>query len=201
MVYTLNPTTNGRAYTLFQGKDGNFYGTGEIGTPCDAQGTVFKFTPSGQFTILYSFPAFARVGGNLVQASDGNFYGAVEGGQTSIFRMTPSGSVTLLYQLQAGEGSTVIALLQASDGNLWGLTSDGGPVPARPGAVFAVTTQGSSVSSAAFTCATTGCMPSGMIQGSDGAFYGTATSGGSAPGRNPMGTLFKIDAGLPRLEH
>jgi hypothetical protein len=138
----------------------------------------------------------------LVQATDGNFYGAVEeGGATTIFRMTRSGSVSLIYQLQSSEGTSVVQMLQASDGNLWGLTSDGGPQPARPGAVFAVTPQGSSVTSAALDCATTGCTPWGMIQGSDGAFYGTATSGGKAPGRNPMGTLFKIDAGLPGLQH
>jgi len=200
-LYTLNANTDGAASTLIQGKDGNFYGTGELGTPCDRQGSVFRLTPSGQFTILYSFPARSYIGGNLVQASDGNFYGAVENGTTTIFRMTPSGSVSLLYQLQADEGLAVVSLLQASDGNLWGLTSDGGPQPARPGAVFAVTTKGTSVTSAAFDCATTGCAPSGMIQGIDGAFYGIAGSGGNAPSRNPMGTLFKIDAGLVGLQH
>ncbi|MGB9197778.1 MAG: choice-of-anchor tandem repeat GloVer-containing protein [Terriglobales bacterium] len=197
VLYTLNSETDGYASTLMQGSDGNFYGTGAIGTPCDRQGTVFQFTSGGQFNILTTFEAFATVGGNLVQASDGNFYGAHEyGGTTTIFRMTPGGTVTMLYQLQAGEGSEVVSLMQASDGNLWGLTSDGGPQPARPGAVFAATTGGSHVADAAFNCSTTGCTPTGMIQGSDGNFYGIAISGGSAPGKNPMGTLFKIDAGL-----
>ena len=85
-----------------------------------------------------------------------------------------------------------MSLLQASDGNLWALTPDGGPVPDRPGAAFAITTSGTNVADAVFDCGTTGCTPSGMIQGSDGALYGIAQSGGSAPGRNPMGTLFKI---------
>ncbi|MGA9643730.1 MAG: choice-of-anchor tandem repeat GloVer-containing protein [Terriglobales bacterium] len=197
VFYTLNSETNGWASTLLQGSDGNFYGTGEIGTPCDRQGTVFRLTPSGQFSILTSFQAFELVGGNLVRATDGNLYGAAEyGGTTNIFRMTTAGKVTLLYQLQSGEGSTVVSLMQASDGNLWGLTSDGGPQPARAGAVFAVTTGGAHVADAAFTCATTGCTPTGMIQGADGSFYGIAISGGSAPGKNPMGTLFKVDAGL-----
>lgn len=196
-VYTLDPSKDGWATTLMQGSDGNFYGTGETGTPCDRQGTVFKFTSSGQFSILYDFPARSFIGGNLVQASDGNFYGALENGQTTIFRITPAGSMTLLYQLQSTEGYSVVSLMQASDGNLWGLTTDGGPQPARPGAVFAITTNGSHVADAAFDCASTGCTPSGMIQGSDGAFYGNAISGGSAPGRNPEGTLFKIEAGLP----
>jgi len=197
--YTLNPTTDGAALTLMQGSDGNFYGTGALGTPCDRQGSIFKLTPNGVFSVLYSFPARSYIGGNLVQATDGNLYGAVDNGSTSIFRLTTTGTVTVLYQLQSTEGTAVVSLLQASDGNLWGLTSDGGPQPARAGAVFAVTTSGSSVASAAFDCSTTGCTPSGMIQGSDGALYGVAISGGSAPGKNPMGTLFKIEAGLPAL--
>jgi hypothetical protein len=35
-----------------------------------------------------------------------------------------------------------------------------------------------------------------MILGKDGNFYGIATVGGHAPNRNPVGTLFKINAGL-----
>jgi uncharacterized repeat protein (TIGR03803 family) len=202
LVYALNNSTDGYALTLMQGSDGNFYGTGAIGTPCDRQGTVFKYLPGGKFTILTSFQAFQEVVGNLVQATDGNFYGAADyGGATSIFRMTAAGTVTTLYQLQSEEGSAVASLMQASDGNLWGLTTDGGPQPARPGAVFAVTTSGSHVADAYFTCSTTGCTPSGMIQGADGNFYGIAADGGSAAGKNPMGTLFKIDAGLPPLQH
>lgn len=127
--------------------------------------------------------------------SNGNFYGAVA---SSIFQKTSAGSVSTIYNLQGEDGYTVVQLLQASDGNMWVLTSDGGPQPARPGAVFAVTLQGSEITSAAFTCATTGCSPTGRIQGSDGAFYGIAAQGGSAPKQNPLGTLFKIDAGLAR---
>jgi hypothetical protein len=63
------------------------------------------------------------------------------------------------------------------------------------GEVFAISLQGSKVASAAFNCAIAGCSPTGMIQGSDGAFYGIAGQGGSAA-KNPYGTVFKIDAGL-----
>ena len=196
MFYTLSES-QGFAATLMVGADGNFYGTGGVGTPCDRQATVFKLTTGGAFSILYSFPAGTRIGGNLVQGTDGNFYGAVDNGYgTSIFQLTPAGTVNLIYQLQGEEGTEVVSLFQASDGNLWGLTADGGPQPARPGALFGVSTSGSHVADAYFDCSTTGCMPSGMIQGSDGNFYGIATSGGSSPGRNPMGTLFKVVTGL-----
>ena len=150
---------------------------------------VFKMTPSGKFTTLTTFGRLEYVADTLAQASDGNFYGSVAG---TIFRMTPAGAVTTIYNLQGEDGFLVIQIQQASDHNLWVLTSDGGPQPARPGEVFALTLQGSEVASAAFDCAATGCSPTGMMQGSDGAFYGIAAQGGSAAGQNPLGTLFKI---------
>jgi hypothetical protein len=185
--------TEGRVGFLTQGKDGNFYGTGSIGSACRERGTVFKMTPSGTFTLLTTFGDLQYASDTLVLASDGNFYGAVAG---SIFQLTPAGAVNTIYTLQGEDGFSVVQMMQASDGNLWVLTSDGGPQPGRPGAVFAVTTGGKNVAEAYFDCASTGCNPTGMMQGSDGAFYGIGGQGGSAPGQNPEGTVFKINAGL-----
>jgi uncharacterized repeat protein (TIGR03803 family) len=193
VVHTLNPDTEGRASVMIRGQDGNFYGTGAIGSACQEHGIVFKLTPSGTFTTLATFGDLELASDTLVQASNGNFYGSVAG---TIFQMTPSGTVSTIYTLKGEDGLTVVQIQQASDGNLWVLTGDGGPQPARPGEVFAVTLQGSEVASAAFTCATNGCSPAGMIQGTDGSFYGVAEQGGSAAGQSPLGTLFKIDAGL-----
>jgi hypothetical protein len=53
--------------TLVQGADGNFYGTTLFGD-------IFKMTPAGALTTLYTFPNF-RPENSLMQASDGNFYG------------------------------------------------------------------------------------------------------------------------------
>ncbi|MGH8297439.1 MAG: choice-of-anchor tandem repeat GloVer-containing protein, partial [Steroidobacteraceae bacterium] len=62
---------------LIQASDGNFYGT-TYGGGANSDGTVFKLTPSGSETVLYSF-AGGSDGANpraaLIQASDGNFYG------------------------------------------------------------------------------------------------------------------------------
>lgn len=193
VVHTLNPTTEGRAEVLIQGKNGNFYGTGSIGNACQEHGTVFTMTTSGAFRLLTTFGDLQLVRDTLVQATDGNFYGSVD---SSIFRITPKGQVTTIYSLQGDDGNTVVQIMQASDGNLWVLTSDGGPQPARPGEAFAVTLKGSEIATAAFNCASSGCSPTGMMQGSDGNFYGIGAQGGSAPGQNPYGTVFKIDAGL-----
>ncbi len=105
VVHTLNPSTEGRAGVLIQGTNGNFYGTGSIGSACETKGTVFTMTPSGTVTILATFGTLDFVSNTLVQASDGNFYGSVAG---TIFQMTPAGAVKTIYTLQGEDGSTVI---------------------------------------------------------------------------------------------
>jgi uncharacterized repeat protein (TIGR03803 family) len=188
LVHALDPNTEGTAGFLIQASDGNFYGTGWL---ANDQGTVFRVTPSGHFTILHQFQIGLAASSNLVQASDGYIYGAtgLSGAGTGIFRMTLSGDLQFIHQMTDTEGYSPLQLLQASDGNLWGLSDF------RNGSFFAVTLGGASVTSGPFTCATTGCQPQGMIQGRDGNFYGTAIMGGTFPG-NPEGTIFKIAAGL-----
>ena len=150
---------------LIQGSDGNLYGTTATGgapsTTCpQGCGTVFKITPAGTETVLYSFgnsPADGQgPSGALVLASDGNFYGATaSGGSTAlsgtpnsncqngcgtVYRITPSGIETVLYSFgsTADDGVGPIgALFQASDGNLYGATVAGGP--ANAGTVFKLT--------------------------------------------------------------
>ena len=190
LVYALNSTTDGTASTLIQGADGNFYGTG---TQEIEAGTIFRVTPAGQFTILYQLPNGETITSNLVQATDGNFYGGTSYG--TVFQFTLAGQFTDIAHLTQAEGPSPSFLLQASDGNLWGLSESGGIAPDRPGTVFAVSLSGSVITSAAFTCASTGCNPESMVQGSDGNFYGLAIKGGHAA-TNPLGTVFKIDAGL-----
>ncbi len=190
LIYTL-ASGDGVAKTLIQGKDGNFYGTGELG--CE-QGTLFKVTPAGVFTLLHTNDAIDPIISNLVQASDGNFYGAASAG---VFRITPSGTFKTIHVLTQAQGGEANQLLQASDGNLWGISTNGGIAPDRPGTIFALTLEGKIVTGAEFNCTTTGCNPLGFIQGQDGSFYGTAGAAGSVTGRNAMGTVFKVDAGLP----
>lgn len=188
LVYSLNPTTDGTAKTLMQGSDGNFYGTGLL---AEESGTVFQVSPTGQFSILYHFPNFNYTTSNLVQATNGNLYG---GATSGIFQLTTSGVFKTIVQLTQAQGPTATFLMQASDGNLWGLSVNGGTAPNRPGTVFAVSTTGTVVTSTEFKC-TLGCDPGSMIQGSDGNFYGNAIAGGTGKG-HALGTVFKIAAGL-----
>ena len=142
---------------LVQATDGNLYGTTQIGgantSGCGGQGcgTVFKITPSGTLTTLYSFcsqsgcPDGANPYSRLVQATDGNFYGTTvsggaftycgfAGGCGTVFKITPSGSLTTLHSFDGGDGAGPLGLVQATGGNFYGTTSSGGgPTPATAG--------------------------------------------------------------------
>ena len=174
----------GLATRLIQARDGNFYGAANI---------IFRLTPTGQLAVLHRFqyPLFPT--SPLIQGSDGYFYGATGGSGpgTGIFRISLSGYFAFIHQMTDAEGYGPVQLLQASDGNIWGISDF------RNGSFFSISPSGVSQLSGAFSCATTGCAPTGFIEASDGNFYGVAESGGHAPGQNPLGTIFKIAAGLP----
>jgi uncharacterized repeat protein (TIGR03803 family) len=193
---------------LFLAADGHLYGTTESGGVnqsdfCYAAkfynasgcGTAFRITLDGTFTKLHDF--YTEADGyqaspstGMVQAGDGNFYGmavqAFPSGQASLFRMTPSGSVTPLrvFAADGSEGSWAYAgLTVARDGALYGTSgSHGGP--GACGVVFRAGLDGSFAKLHVFTGVETGtvgdgCLPrSPLLQGADGAFYGTTQYGG-----------------------
>ena len=124
---------------LVQGRDGNFYGTTYTGG-ANCAGTIFKITPGGTFTTLYNFCSQANCADGsaprgLIQATDGNFYGTISAGGSSnsgiIFKFTPGGVPTTLHSFCSqspcadGAGGSY-ALVQASDGNMYGTTGLGG---------------------------------------------------------------------------
>ncbi len=210
---------------LTQGRDGNFYGTTSSGGAgnvqfyyCDpnACGTAFKITAAGQLTTLYSFcvqtncPDGAIPLGNLVEAADGDFYGATRYGGTAtsyggtVFKLTTGGTLTTLYSFCAqtncadGQGPNG-GLVQGTIGNFYGTTVVGGAYNdagcnAYCGTVFAMTPAGVLTTLHNF-CAETNCADgdrpaAGLIQGTDGNFYGT-TAGNLAEGPT-LGTAFEI---------
>jgi uncharacterized repeat protein (TIGR03803 family) len=176
-------------HTLIQGSDGDFYGTTLAGGTSNV-GTIFKITPSGSESVFYSFAAIPYSG--LVQSSDGNIYGTTASGGTSgrgtVFKITPGGTQSVLYSFPAGSSDPYTGLIQGSDGNLYGTTGAGGA--SDDGTVFKITTSGiESVLHAFPKTGSDGETPyAGLIQGSDGNFYGTTYFGGA----NNLGAVFKV---------
>lgn len=127
---------------LVQAADGNFYGTtywGGSSDNCDdlaypGCGTVFKMTPSGAVTVLYSFDNTSGLGplAALIQGSDGNFYGTTHFGGSgeysgTVFRITAAGNLSLLHDFDGPDGSQPWAgLMQARNGIFYGTASTGG---------------------------------------------------------------------------
>ena len=183
-----------------QGSDGNFYGTTVDGGTHNA-GTVFKISTNGVLTTLYSFTGAGEDGdyptAGLVQGSDGNFYGTTEYGGANedgtVFKISTNGALTSLYSFTGtNDGEYPQAgLVQGSDGNFYGTTSGGGTNGYGDGTVFKISTNGVLTSLYSFTGANDGANPyAGLVQGSDGNFYGTTSSGGTYSN----GTVFKISA-------
>ena len=186
---------------LVQGNDGNFYGTtyGSWVGP-SGLGTVFRISAGGSLTNLWSFTG-GTDGANpydgLVQGSDGNFYGTTVGsgagpsGYGTVFRISPGGSLTTLWSFTNGlDGANSYATLaQGVDGNFYGTTESGGAN--GWGTVFSISPTGALSNLWEFTGCSDGAYPAaGLVQGSDGNFYGTTYGSGSGP--FGYGTVFRI---------
>jgi uncharacterized repeat protein (TIGR03803 family) len=213
VLYSFKGYPNDPAYAsgLFQASDGNFYGTSQFGGP-DNKGTVFKVTPSGIETVLYSFGAVANdpagLFSALVEGDDGNFYGTSGFGGTNndgaVFKITPEGILTLVHSFAGGsnDGSDPSGLLKGSDGNFYGVTVSAGPNDT--GIVYQLTPAGVETIVYAFDPSFGGSHPDGPLsQDSDGNLYGGTGAGGyprtvcgnqgcSSTGQS--GTIFEITA-------
>jgi uncharacterized repeat protein (TIGR03803 family) len=207
---------------LVQGADGNLYGTTPVGGRnggCyidggNGCGTVFKITPAGTLTTLYSFCSQSACadGGNpgtgLVQATNGELYGTtyVGGayGSGTVFKITQSGTLKTLHSFCAHntqngctDGHDPVALVQASDGNFYGTTTYGGASDtcnSGCGTVFKMTPTGKLTTLYSFEGG--GCpescyvLPVGLVQDTNGTFYGTTRSG------SVFGSVFSLSVGL-----
>ena len=193
---------------VIEASDNNFYGT-TYGGGSKNYGTIYRITPKGVLTTLYSFCTETRCAdgihpyASLIQGSDGNFYGTTsQGGATNygtIFRITPSDRFTTLHsfcgQTNCPDGARPwSALLQASDGNFYGTSYAGGANLA--GTVFRMTPTGALTTIYSF-CAQTNCTDgttpvASMIEATDGNLYGTTLMGGSSACQFGCGTIFQL---------
>ncbi len=202
---------------LTEGSDGNLYGTTRSGGAAD-EGEVFRITPAGEFTVLYSFGAIPFDGvlpyAGVVQGNDGNLYGTTVGGGSggagTVFQVTPQGDETVIYsfcsQPTCSDGANPMApLIEGTDGSFYGTTLEGGNSNSECsnvgcGTIFKITPQGSLTTLYRF-CAQTACEDglqpdAGLLQATNGLLYGVTTFGGGKPCPQGCGTVFSLDVGL-----
>jgi uncharacterized repeat protein (TIGR03803 family) len=135
----------------------------------------------------------------VMQASDGNFYGVTHyfgpaDGRGTVYRMTPTGEVTVLHTFHGGTSDGEEpkgGVIKASDGNLYGTTAFGGQY--SRGIVYRVSLTGDFAILHHFSGPDGGYPTAELIQGSDGALYGVTYGGGSFD----RGTAFRLPLSGP----
>jgi uncharacterized repeat protein (TIGR03803 family) len=199
---------------VLQAADGSLYGT----TGSSAAfffGTLYKITTKGAFTTLHGFTGADGFlpAQNLAQAPDGNIYGTTYWGGVNnecangcgtAFQFNPTtGTFKTIYnfctETNCADGSAPNGVMLGSDGNLYGTTQGGGNAW---GTVFELTPAGALTTLYAF-CAQTNCIDgsipqAGLLQATNGTFYGVTTWGGAsaADGSVGDGTVFSVSVGL-----
>jgi uncharacterized repeat protein (TIGR03803 family) len=194
---------------LVQGSDDNFYGVainGGSGLGGGYKGTIFKMTPGGTVSNLFSFgpqivpsSAGSYPNGSLVEGKDGDFYGATQtgahNGDGAIYKIDANGNFTPLYAFagRGGQDPTGPFVL-GNDGNFYGMTVSGGTYGL--GTIFKVTTNGTLTYLVNFN-GTNGANENPieyqpnygpLVLATDGNFYGTTPSGGASND----GTIFMM---------
>jgi uncharacterized repeat protein (TIGR03803 family) len=177
-----------------QGSDGNFYGTTNNGGPnttCNC-GVVYQATPAGAITVIYTFPSGQGSPlGQLVEGSDGNFWGVTSGvafiSAGELYKISPSGDFTVVHTFAGGSNGDgagpVSGLIAGSDGNLYGVTNAGGT--ANVGTIYNVDPSTDAYAVLYSFCGDVSCvffLPGPvLLQDTNGTFYGN-TNGNSDGG-------------------
>lgn len=220
VLYTFKYSTDGGKTTggLVQDSSGNLYGVAEVGGDLNCKygstgflgcGVVFKVTPGGEETVLYSFHGGtdgAGPAGTLIRDGAGNFYGTTFAGGNpncsfgagdgcgTIFKLDASGAETVLYRFRNGNDGAAPggALYRDASGNLWGTAQFGGNtscVPSGCGTIFRLDGTGH-FKSHPLVQSSEGSSPiGGLISDSLGNVFGTA----QFDGPNGGGTLFRLN--------
>jgi uncharacterized repeat protein (TIGR03803 family) len=207
-IHNFNGIPDGGAplATMTQAPNGKLYGTASDLGNAGSYGTVFTITTKGKFTVVHQFNNTdgAYPFGGLILGADGNFYGQTDLGGASdfgafgtVYKMTPSGKVTTLHSFEQTDGDNPISpLVQGTDGNFYGTVSYGGKHP-NFGTIFKITPSGKFTTLHNFD-GTHGAYPyAGLIQATNGEFYGATYAGGSSTACSfGCGTVFSLSVGL-----
>ncbi len=193
---------------LIRDSQGNLYGAG-AGSGTFKEGTVFKFSPSGHETVLYSFCSQnacvdgSRPEASLIRDDRGNLYGTTVAGGVGdagvVFKLDTAGKETVLHSFCSEQdcsdgGDPMAGLVRDAQGNLYGTTSEGGA--GKQGVVFKLDAAGHESVLHAFTSGEDGAYPvAGLIFDAQGNLYGTTQNGGGTGcDGEGCGVVFKIAA-------
>ena len=150
---------------------------------------VFKLSPAGKETVLYSFTGGAD--GNdpvagVIRDSAGNLYGTTQFGGAGVgvvYQLDPSGHETVLHTFTGGTDGgepTAGVIRDSATGNLYGTTELGGT---GAGVVYQLDSSGHETVLYRFTGGADGGQPNaGLIRDSAGNLFGTTNSGGTGAG-------------------
>jgi len=153
-------------------------------------GVVFRLTPEGKETVLYTFTGADGVGPTgVIRDANGNLYGTTVGGGAAgfgvVFKLAPDRKETVLYSFMGPpDGANPNGgLIRDSSGNLYGTTSSGGDSDCGGGygcgTIFKIgATGGKERVLYTFSAFSNGEIPGGLIMDADGNLYGTTGYGG-----------------------
>jgi len=198
IVHSFNGTIEGDPWYVngapVQGADGNLYGSVSDGIATGNYGIIYKMTTAGSMKVLFTFNGTVRYPYAILQGSDGNFYGTAGTSTTAgnngiVFKVTPTGKFNVLHNFTGypSDGSQPYgAIIQAGDGNFYGTTRAGGQN--NLGTIYKMTPKGVVTVIHSFSNDALGHFPlAGLVQATDGKFYGGATV--------PTGVLFQATSG------
>ncbi|MDE2125053.1 MAG: hypothetical protein KGJ62_00500 [Armatimonadetes bacterium] len=184
------------SYPLFRAQDGSVYGVTQASTSTLFP-VVYRISPAGVYSVLYTFPAGNQLTSGVILASDGNLYGCgsivVGAGSTvsALYRLTTAGVLSVVHTFNPGDLTGYEPsgqVLQASDHNLYGSTYLGGLD--NLGVVYRITLAGAITTVHSFD-GTDGAYPSGVVAINSGSISGACTTGGA----NLNGVLFQTTIG------
>lgn len=178
---------------------GNLYGMTNFGGNYGL-GSIYKVTPDGTETIVYSSNGSLIPSSNLLVDSQGNLYGASSGHGTGtgcgatgcgyIFELAPNGTLAVLYSFNGSNGdggNPGGALVVDASGNIYGTTATGGA--GGWGTVFKLAPGGTESVLYAFGAPPDAAQPqSGVTMDAQGNLYGTSDTGGGSG----YGAVFKV---------
>jgi uncharacterized repeat protein (TIGR03803 family) len=160
---------------IAQGTDGNMYTTSPEYIPSTKTSVVFKFTPSGKMTVIYTFPAGVQSYSGLVLGTNGDFYGTTynggTGGKGTVFKITRQGVLTTLYNfLGENDGANPMSPPIEISGVLYGTATAGGMD--NDGTVYRLKPSGQLTPLVQFSGATGEDPVAPLVLGNDGRLYG-----------------------------